>query len=243
MSYPFPGMNPWLERPALWRDLHHSLISALADDLSPRLRPRYFLAIETHTYVTVAPDFPPASRYPDAMIIHSGGPAIAVTAVALPRSDPLIEGYLQVRLVPTGEVVTVIELLSHTNKQPGPERESYIEKRQEFLDSHVHLVEIDLLRAGVAMPYAQARESDYRIFIRRRETAHQARVYPFNAREPIPVFLLPLLPDDQEPEVDLGMILAGVYTRASYDLIINYANPPEPPLRDTDAAWANELLK
>ncbi len=251
MSYPFPGMNPWLERPAIWRDVHHSLISALRDDLSPRLRPRYFLAVETHTYVTVPPDLPLASRYPDAMIIHRGGPAVATLSpapaapfltVELPRDDPLIEGYLEVRLVPSGEVVTVIELLSHTNKQPGHARDEYIEKRLSFVASHVHFVEIDLLRAGPPMPHAHPAESDYRIFIRRREKPHQARVYPFNIRQPIPVFPLPLLPDDQEPEVDLGALLAGVYARVSYDLVINYANSPEPPLREADAAWANELL-
>jgi len=157
MAYPFPGMNPWLEKPALWHDAHHRLISALADDLSARLRPRYFVAVETHTYITVPPGLPLASRYPDVMVIERGGPAVTAApphktapylTIDLPRRDPIEEGYLEVRLVPTGEVVTVIELLSHTNKQPGREREAYLEKREERLDSRVSFVEIDLLRAA-----------------------------------------------------------------------------------------------
>ena len=49
MAYPFPGMNPWLENPGLWRDVHHRLIGTLGDALGAELAPRYFVAIETYT--------------------------------------------------------------------------------------------------------------------------------------------------------------------------------------------------
>jgi len=145
--------------------------------------------------------------------------------------------------VPTGEVVTVIELLSHTNKQAGREREAYLEKREELLDSRLSFVEIDLLRAGPPLPYTErAADSAYRLFIRRRELPSQARLYPFQVRQFIPTFPLPLLPDDAEPTVDLNALLAGLHERAGYDLVINYAQPPEPPLNDEDAKWATDLL-
>ncbi len=252
MGYPFPGMNPWLERPAFWRDVHHSLISALRDDLTPRLAPRYFVAVETHTYITQPGQLPPASRYPDVMILERGGPAVATAAapstapfmlVELPLHEPLIEGYLEVRLVPTGEVITVIELLSYTNKLPGSGRDDYLEKRESLINSHVHFVEIDLLRAGPSLPYTEpAADSHYRLFIRRREVPRQARLYPFSVRQAIPTFPLPLLPDDQEPAVDLGALLQDLYDRARYDLVTDYAKPPEPPLNEADAAWAAERL-
>ena len=50
MPHQFPGMNPWLEDVRLWRDVHQSLITALRDVLAPQLEPRYFVAVETHTY-------------------------------------------------------------------------------------------------------------------------------------------------------------------------------------------------
>ncbi|MEI7769214.1 MAG: DUF4058 family protein, partial [Chloroflexales bacterium] len=50
MPTPFPGMDPYLEQPAIWPDFHNSLIVALRDDLAPRLRPRYYVAIEERTY-------------------------------------------------------------------------------------------------------------------------------------------------------------------------------------------------
>lgn len=253
MPNPFPGMNPWLENPTLWRDVHHSIITALRADLAPRLRPRYFVAVETHTYVSVAPDVPVATRYPDVMVIDRGGPAVMAVApaatpspyltVELPISEPFEEGYLAVRLVPSGEVVTVIELLSHTNKQPGPDRKTYLEKRETFILSDVHLVEIDLLRAGPPMPFTERAASDYRLFIRRSEHLRRAQLYPFNVRQPIPTFPLPLLPGDDEPLVDLGAILNTVYDQAGYDLILRYNQPPVPALNEAEAEWAAGLTK
>jgi len=125
MPNPFPGMNPWLENPAIWRDVHHRLISAIANHLAPRLRPRYFVAVETHTFISLAPDTPGLSRYPEVMVVERT-PVVKEVAVQeytpyitvdVPLHEPVEQGYIEVRLVPGGEVVTVIELLSHANKQ------------------------------------------------------------------------------------------------------------------------------
>ena len=42
----FPGMDPWLEDPPLWPDVHESLIVYFREQLQPFLRPRYVAAIE-----------------------------------------------------------------------------------------------------------------------------------------------------------------------------------------------------
>ena len=247
MPHPFPGMNPWLENPNLWHNVHQSLIVALRDELAPRLRPRYFVAIETHTWVAVFPDATPAIRYPDVAIINRGGSAVTTPnvestpylEVTLPFPEPIEESYLEVRVVPTGEVVTVIELLSHTNKQS--DRLEYIKKRDQLLRASVNFVEIDLLRAGEPMPYTEkAQNSAHRLFIYRNAPPYKARLYPFSLRQPIPTFPLPLRPDDNEPLVDLGALLQGLYDRAGYDMVINYQQPPTPPLSEDDAAWAAE---
>src|SRR3990172_12478739 len=251
MSHPFPGMNPWLESSLFWHSVHQSLIVALRDELAPLLRPRYFVAIETHTSIAVSPDAPLQSRQPDVTVVNRGGPAGAAApttepapylTVELPIAEPIEEGYLEVRVVPTGEVITVIELLSHSNKQPGRDREGYLQKRETLLDSSVHFVEIDLLHAGPSMPHTEkAVGSHYRLFIRRSERPPEARLYPFSVRQPIPTFPLPLRPDDVEPTVDLGALLQGVYDRAGYDLVVRYNQPPHPPLVEDDAAWAAAL--
>jgi hypothetical protein len=57
-----------------------------------------------------------------------------------------------------------------------------------------------------------------------------------------PFRALPLLPGDDEPEVDLGAILHGMYERARYDLSLDYSRPPVPPLDEEDVEWARELI-
>jgi hypothetical protein len=252
MSYPFPGMNPWLEDVRLWRDVHTSVITTIRDILAPLLEPRYFIGVETHTYVSASPDSPPGIRYPDITILDRGGRAVAIAPTAatampleiqLPYHESIEEPYLEIRLVPGGDVVTVIELLSHTNKQRGRDRKSYRKKRRLFLDADVNFVEIDLLRSWRPMPDLERYgPSDYRIFIQRKETPEKAYLYLFNVRDAIPAFLLPLLPDDEEPVVALGDVLQNVYERARYRLILDYSQPPDPPLSAADMAWAMQCL-
>lgn len=251
MSYSLPGMNPWLEDTRIWRNVHQSLITALRDILAPQLEPRYFVDVETHTYISTSPTLPIQTRYPDVSVLKIGeapvtyGVAPAVTlpvVVDLPLPEPYEEPYLEVRLMPNGEVVTVIELLSHTNKRAGDERQSYLQKREALINSDVHFVEIDFLRAYQPMPFTEHLPADYRIFIRRRELGRKAHLYAFSLRQAIPQFPLPLLPGDAEPVVDLGTILHDLYDRARYRLIIDYSKPPVPNLNEADATWAASAL-
>ena len=47
-----PGMNPYLENPELWPEVHHRLISAIADCIQPNLKLDYRVAIEKRTYLS-----------------------------------------------------------------------------------------------------------------------------------------------------------------------------------------------
>ncbi|MFQ5614925.1 MAG: DUF4058 family protein [Anaerolineales bacterium] len=250
-TYPFPGMNPWLEDSKLWRGIRLSLINAIRDYLAPALAPRYFVDVEAHTYIATFPDAPPVeTRYPDLAILDRGGHAVAVAPTATFASPKIIElphetieeVYLEIRLVPSGKVITVIEILSHTNKRGGADRRSYIHKREKFLDAYVNFVEIDLLRARKPMPVLEGSKSHYRIFIRRREDWHLGYLHEFQVRDRIPIFPLPLQLDDEEPPVDLGALLKGVYERGRYDLVIDYTAQPEQPLHRQDMAWIRQVL-
>ncbi len=81
--------------------------------------------------------------------------------------------------------MTVIELLSPTNKYAGPDREQYLVKRRELLASPVHFVEIDLLRGGPRMPMQDLPECDYCVLVSRVETRLDAGLWPIRLREPI----------------------------------------------------------
>jgi hypothetical protein len=39
MNSPFPGMNPYLENPIFWSEVHHRLIAVIADEIEPNIPP------------------------------------------------------------------------------------------------------------------------------------------------------------------------------------------------------------
>ena len=257
MRSPFPGMDPYLEHPALWPDFHNRLIASIADALSPLLRPRYFVALEERTYVLKGLDLE-VIGLPDAAVVESRSPAASTPAlsaregraaqvedVELPRTERARETYLEV--YETGQkrrVVTVLEVLSPANKLHRQGRRDYERKRKQIFETFTGFVEIDLLRDGEPMPLERhPAPSDYRILVSRGNERPQAQLHTFGVRQPIPAFPLPLLPGDTEPEVDLNEVLQGLYERAGYDLRLDYARPPLPPLPEADAEWARGLIE
>ena len=85
-----------------------------------------------------------------------GGTALAVAepieAITLIEEE-IHESYIEIVDRVERLVVTVIEILSPTNKAAGSRgRESYETKRSDVMKSPSHLVEIDLLRRGLPIP-------------------------------------------------------------------------------------------
>ena len=256
MPSPFPGMNPYLEHPALWAGIHHRLISAIANDLNPYLRPKYIAAIEERVYEmsgekSVLVGIPDVAVQRVSAVTNATESNIALVApsaqpieVLIPIPEILTESYLEIRAVETEAAIAAIEVLSPKNKQSVVGRLQYETKRQKILGSSTHLVEIDLLRQGEAMPVLNlAIASHYRILVSRSETRPKAQLYAFNLRDIIPQFSLPLQPGDAEPILDLQRLLHEIYDQGSYDLRINYSNCPVPALSETDAAWVDEVLR
>lgn len=55
---------------------------------------------------------------------------------------------------------------------------------------------------------------------------------------------IPLLPPDEDVPLDLGAALREVYDEAGYDLSIDYAQPPPPPLLSADdQVWVGEQVR
>ncbi len=257
MLSPFPGMDPYLETPDLWPEVHSRLIVAIADALDEYLSDRYRIAIEKRVYQS-PPETSLAIGVPDVALIGtvaSAPPSAAsATAVATPiASEPITielpmleavqERYLEVREVGSGQVVTVLELLSPKNKRLGTGRQAYLSKRQRILASQTHLVEIDLLRGGEPLPMVGALSSLYRIIVSRSQQRPQAELYPFGLRQPLPTIAIPLLAGDAEPQLAMQPILAQVYRRGRYHQAIDYTQAPLPPLASLEAEWVKTLLE
>jgi hypothetical protein len=246
-------MDPYLEHPALWPDVHNRLIAALADDLSERVAPRYYVGLERRTYLLKADDLVFVGRPDLAVAPASDIPVLApqptatstlVLEVDVPMQDEVSENFLEIHKVKTGKWITIVELLSPVNKLHKQGREEYERKREYVFRSWTSLVEIDLLRAGEPMPVIGAQvKSDYRILVSLGSQRPRAALMAFTLRQPIPVFTLPLLPGDEAPEVTLNRILHDLYRRARFDLRLDYTQPPVPPLSDADRLWAHELIE
>ncbi len=263
MPTPFPGMDPYLEHPQLWADVHARLIAAVGNVLAPRLSPRYVVSVEERMYIAAAeprsflgrgdvmvtgprlaepaPAWAPLA--PPPPLIRPIAPAPVV--VRLPARDVVTERYLEVRDVEFGEVVTVIEILSPGNKRAGSQGyQDYQSKRDILLVSSTSLVEIDLLRGGERPPLeSPAPESDYRILVHRGWRRSEGDLYAFGVREPIPTIPIPLRQGEEEPLLDLNTLLHTLYDQAVYNLRIHYDQPPTLPLAADDAAWMAELLQ
>src|SRR5688500_8626795 len=68
MPSPFPGMDPYLEEPGLWPDVHLELISGFRAVLAQDLRPTYSVRVEQRVYVSDENDIGRRIMVPDVRI-------------------------------------------------------------------------------------------------------------------------------------------------------------------------------
>ena len=253
MPSPFPGMNPYLEQPEFWSEVHSRAIVAIAIAIEPELNPNYRVAVEKRIYLSASSEL---VGIPDISLVSkqsNPNPSVSGTAtltrskpipVQLPLPETVKESYLEIREMPSDRVITVIEVLYPKNKTAGEGRNAYETKRQQVLGSRTNLVEIDLLRSGKPMPILGVTDrTDYRILVSRGSQLPQAELYAFSVRDVMPCLRVPLQPSDAEPELDLQAILMSVYNQARFDLAIDYCQEPRPPLKAADREWADNLLR
>ena len=161
--------------------------------------------------------------------------------IRLPAMDIERLAFVEVRDRRSRELVTVIELLSPSNKRPGPDREQYLAKRATILGAGVHFVEIDLLRVGSPLPPADRPRSDYAVMVSRVDQRPVADYWPVDLRDRLPIIPVPLRPNDPEARIDLQDVLDRIYDAAGYEDYI-YTSRPDPELDDDDRDWAEALI-
>ena len=256
MTSPFPGMDPYLEDPSLWPDVHQSLSGEIRDRLIPELRPRYVARLVPRQVMDEPGEEELRVMFPDISVIRRPAvepqPAPAATAtisapvtVANVMRVPFRQVGIEIRETRTGVLVTAIELLSPANKRPSSEgRQSYLRKREMLLGSTAHLLEIDLIRRGEPLPLDPSPpNAPYYVILSRANQRPDAEVWPVQLHDPLPTAPVPLLEPDPDVSIDLGAALHAVYGRAGYDLDIDYTGDTFPPLEGETAAWAEKRLK
>jgi hypothetical protein len=254
----FPGMDPYLENPQVYPGIHGPMVVYLRDQLVPLIRPRYVASAGERVYVE-GPDERPI--IPDVWLRSTGRAEGRGALAEAPMVDePVVvevpdleirEPYLEILDRESGmRVVTVIELVSPSNKYAGGGRDIYVAKQQEVLHSAVHLVEIDLLRYGphvLAVPESRVRgrfQYDYMISVNRAEgRRNRFEVYPRTVRQRLPRISVPLAGDDPDVQLDIRAALEQAYEAGSYRQRIDYHAPCQPQLHRDDQTWADELIR
>ena len=304
MPIPFPGMNPYLEHPDLWPQVHQKMIQSLADILGQQLPTAYHVRLRerhyrvsgedslvvgspglnwsdiNHAYISETQPIPGTTAHLNsqraipindhsindhktndhkaseqsvnhlttyeqnaelnARSLKNCAKAAQPIPVLIPVPQKIYETYLEI-VNETGEIVTVIEALSPKKKRPGRGRMLYERQREAIFGSHIHFVEIDLLRGWEpASVYGPDDSGDYRILVSRSEQRPRAQLYTWKVAEPIPQIMLPLSASEEIP-----LCLKDVVDRACdrTDLLVNYQQDPLPPLRQQENLWLETFLQ
>jgi hypothetical protein len=170
--------------------------------------------------------------------------------VHLEQGEPVRQGYIEIIDLKSGRrVVTVIEILSPSNKIPGPGRDLYLKKQNELREGRVSLVEINLNRTGrhvLAAPLDRIPEGErtpYAACVRRGWKLLEVEYYRIPLRQRLPAIRIPLRREDRDVPLDLQAILDQSCEEGRYIEEIDYREEPDPPLDPDEARWADALLR
>jgi hypothetical protein len=253
MPSPFPGMNPWLENPRIWPNFYNSLITYARDELNNGVGDNYFVSIEEQIYIHELPSDQwrslgradvAVSRVSDKSQQTASSAAVAAPhrAVFVENVDTVSLPYLEIRDRLSDEVVTIIEILSPSNKRPGSDWDQYARKRLQIGKAKANFVEIDLLRGGRRHTFASGFPAcDYYAMVFRPSEWPNVGIWPVRLRERLPVVPIPLREGDLDVSIDLQELLHRAYDSAGYAKVI-YQHAPEPLLSAEDAEWAKQFL-
>ena len=260
MPSPFPGMDPWLENPEDFPDVHDSLIAALRDAINQLLPPNYFARGARRVWID-----DDQLRVPDVGVHEQservGGPAFVnweaamaeagMLAVEAPvPAEPVEEHFLEIREAVTHRLVTAVEILSPSNKTAGSAgRRSYLQKQSEYRASMINTVEIDLLRAGLhstmipeSILRQTAPDAAYHVCVTVPGGPRPHYLAAFRLEQPLPNAMIPLRENDMPVRLSLQELFDRVYDSGRYGLTVNYNEPPRPALNESQSEWASQLL-
>jgi hypothetical protein len=215
-------MDPYLEEEKLWPLFHHQLATCLYQILLPGLVDRYRARVGQRHYVTEQPLF--------------------TSIIREEHHEELIE----IRQRADGRLVTLVDMVSPTNKTTATGRQAYLEKRREGRSQGANLVEIDLVLQGQPMlDYSRENlpEWDYAVTVTRATQPDRFEIYTATLQKRLPRFRLPLANDDRDTVVDLHTAFARCYDQGGFAAKIDYQRDPPTTVSDDDRRWLAELLK
>ena len=261
MPSPFPGMDPWLESPGVFPDIHDAMIFLLREALNAIL-PKGFRAHganriwvdeEHHRLPDVSVTRSPAWERPTngavAVEAFTRIGMLDVESAFVPEQT--IEKYVEIYSTLGERLVTAVEVLSRANKIVGSEgRGAYRQKQNEFRAQNVNQVEIDLLRGGAhttAIPLVELRQRavqyDYHVCVSVAGLWGHHFVSPFRLADHLPRIAIPLEGGAGPVTIDLQPLLDRAYDTGRHGDTDYTKRQPDPPLAPEQQAWAEGILR
>jgi hypothetical protein len=215
-------MDPYLEDEKLWPLFQHQLVNCLYQILLPGLVDRYRARVGQRSYVTEQPLF---------------------TSVVREEHQ---EQFIEIRQRSDNRLITLVEVISPSNKMTVAGRQAFLDKRKEGRSAGANLVEIDLVLQGQPL-LDYSREGlpdwDYAVTVSRSTQPDRYEIYTATLQKRLPRFRLPLASDDRDTVLDLHAAFTRCYDQGSFSSKIDYKRDPPTAVKDEDKKWLNELLR
>jgi hypothetical protein len=215
-------MDPYLEDEKVWPVFQHQLVLCLYQILLPGLVDRYRARIGQRHYVTEQALF---------------------TSVV--REDHQ-EEFIEIRQRSDGRLVTLVDVVSPSNKTVDAGRHSYLAKRTEAKSGGANLVEIDLVLQGQpTLEYSRdgLPDWDYAVTVTRAAQTERHEIYSSTLQKRLPRFRLPLAADDRDTVLDLQTSFTRCYEQGGFAAQLDYQRDPPVRLGDEDRKWVHDLLR
>ncbi|HYV38674.1 MAG TPA: DUF4058 family protein [Gemmataceae bacterium] len=222
MPSPFPGMDPYLETEKIWPVFQHHLVACLYQTLLPGLVDRYRARVSQRKYTAEQALF-----------------------TSIIREDHE-EEFIEIRQRSDSRLITLVDIVSPTNKTTLSGRQAYLDKRREAKTTNANLVEIDLVMQGQAMlDYSRdgLPDWDHAVTVTRATQPERYEIYTATLRKKLPKFRLPLAGDDRDTVVDLQSTFNRCFDQGNFAAQIDYLRDPQTKITDEDRRWINDMLR
>lgn len=239
-SSPFPGMDPYLEGPN-WPDFHATFIVCWRKALNRILPKGYRARIDERINLIESGRESRPPRRPDVAVVHgrrikrrpsrsareSAVALLEPVSITLPQYEEARETRVEIVGRPDNSLVTVLELLSPYNKDPGEGQGQYLVKRDEVLRQAINLVELDLLLGGHRLPFSDPLpRGDYYAMIARADQRPKCDVYAWPLEDPLPMIPIPLRNGDPDVRLELSGVFKAALAEGEYQDDLNYRLAP-----------------
>jgi hypothetical protein len=241
MPSPYPGVDPEIEKQTDWQGFHAPFNANLQAWLVPWLGENYDATIEQRVILSEPEEKPEEKEgyeaRGDVAVIslppltfsseQSGNVAVLepdqeTARARMVKPEYLKQRYIGIRSPINGDIVTIIELLSPSNKR-GDGYDRFERRHHNLLEKGVSLVEIDLLRQGRRMPAAKAAPGhDGYAFVTYAEDPTETHVWAFDIKDRLPRVMVPLNPEDESITLDLGAVYTETYDRGGFARRLKY---------------------